>query len=209
MITHYSDIVLDLDTKNPRAEVWAKQDDTGTRTVRATFTDNGAAVTLASVSSAELRVLRPDGAMVVSDAAISSNTVTATFPENALAVGGRGYGDIRLLDSSGNCISAARFILNIEPAAVSNQQVAQSSDFTALLNEYLGGMSFSMLTKSDYDALEEKLETRLYFVTDSDKITMYLGSTELKSGDVTAGLSVLTLAGTSYAPAGATTEQEE
>jgi len=40
-------------------------------------------------------------------------------------------------------------------------------------------------------------------------VTQYLGSTELKSGEITAGLSVLTLAGTSYAPAGATTEQEE
>lgn len=209
MITHYSDIVLDLDTKNPRAEVWTKQDDTGTRGVIATFANNGAAVTLASVSSAELRVLRPDGAMVVAAATISSNKVTATFPEAALAVGGRGYGDIRLLDSSGNCISAARFILNIEPAAVSNQQVAQSSDFTALLNEYMGGMKFKLISRSDYDALTSKAAATLYTVVDADKVTQYLGSIELKSGEITAGLSALTLAGTSYAPAGATTEQEE
>lgn len=171
MITHYSDIVLDLDTKNPRVEVWTKQDDTGTRGVIATFANNGAAVTLASVSSAELRVLRPDGAMVISDAAISSNTVTATFPENALAVGGRGYGDIRLLDSSGNCISAARFILNIEPAAVSNQQVAQSSDFTALLNEYLGGLRIHPpVTASQYAAIDPKDPGTLYIVLPDQEV---------------------------------------
>lgn len=204
MITHYDDITLDLSTDGVRAEVWAKQDDIGTRAVRASFTDAGANVSLSSVSSAELRVLRPDGAMVVSDATISSNTVTATFPENALAVGGRGYGDIRLLDSSGNCISAARFILNIEPAAVSNQQVAQSSDFTALLNEYLGGMKLCKLTKSAYDALATKDSNTLYTVTDGSKVTQYLGETELKSGSVTAGIASIAAVGTSESAQGAT-----
>lgn len=206
MITHYTDITLDLDTQVPRAEVWAKQDDTGTRAVRATFQDNGATVSLSSVSSAELRVLRPDGAMAVAAATISSNKVTATFPETALEVGGRGYGDIRLLDGSGNCISAARFILNIEPAAVSNQQVAQSSDFTALLNEYLGGMKLRKLTKSDYDALATKDSNTLYTVTDGSKVTQYLGETELKSGSVTAGIASIAAVGTSESAQGEITQ---
>jgi hypothetical protein len=206
MITHYDDITLDLSTDGVRAEVWAKQDDNGTRAVRATFTDAGAGVSLSSVSSAELRVLRPDGAMVVAAATISSNKVTATFPENALAVGGRGYGDIRLLDSSGNCISAARFILNIEPAAVSNQQVAQSSDFTALLNEYLGGMKFKLISRSDYDALTVKDPDTLYTVTDGSKVTQYLGETELKSGSVTAGIASIAAVGTSASSQGEITQ---
>lgn len=171
MITHYTDIVLDLDTEVPRTEVWAKQDDVGSRTVRATFTDGGSAVTLSSVSSAELRVLRPDGAMVVSAATISNNTVIAAFPENALAVGGRGYGDIRLLDSSDNCISAARFVLNIEPAAVSNEQVSQTSDFTALLDEYLGGVKLRKLTESAYASLTTKDDNTLYIVVPDPEVT--------------------------------------
>lgn len=205
MITHYTDITLDLDTQVPRAEVWAKQDDTGTRAVRATFQDNGATVSLSSVSSAELRVLRPDGAMVVAAATISSNKVTATFPETALEVGGRGYGDIRLLDGSGNCISAARFLLHISPAAVSNDQVSQS-DFSALLAEYLGGMKLRKLTKSDYDALAQKDSNTLYTVTDGSKVTLYLGETELKSGSVTAGIASIAAVGTSESAQGEITQ---
>lgn len=207
MITHYSDIILDLDTKVPRVEVWAKQDDTGTRTVRATFQNGGASVSLASVDSAELRVLRPDGAMVVSDAAISSNTVTATFPENALSVGGRGYGDIRLLDSNMNCISAARFLLHIEPAAVSNEAVSQTSDFTALLNAYLGGMKLRKLSKSEYEALAAKDPDTLYTVTDGDSVTQYLGEIKLKSGSGSAGALTSIYNGTTSTAAGTLTEE--
>lgn len=207
MITHYSDIVLDLDTKNPRAEVWAKQDDTGTRTVRATFQNGGASVSLASVDSAELRVLRPDGAMVTAEATISSNTVTAVLPENALSVGGRGYGDIRLLDSNMNCISAARFLLHIEPAAVSNEAVSQTSDFTALLNEYLGGMKFKLISRSDYDALTSKAAATLYTVVDADKVTQYLGEIKLKSGSGSAGALTSIYNGTTSTAAGTLTEE--
>ena len=205
MITHYDDITLDLSTDGVRAEVWAKQDDNGTRAVRATFTDAGAGVSLSSVSSAELRVLRPDGAMVVSDAAISSNKVTATFPETALEVGGEGYGDIRLLDGSGNCISAARFLLHISPAAVSNDQVSQS-DFSALLASYLGGMKLRKLTQTEYDALSVKDPDTLYTVTDGSKVTQYLGETELKSGSVTAGIASIAAVGTSESVQGEITQ---
>ena len=170
MITHYTDIMLDLDTKVPRAEVWAKQDDVGSRTIRATFQNSGASVTLSSVNSAELRVLRPDGGMVTAEATINSNTVVATLPENALSVGGRGYGDIRLLDSNMNCISAARFVLHIEPAAVSNETVSQTSDFTALLNEYMGGLHFAALTESEYAVLDPKDSDTLYIVIPDEEV---------------------------------------
>lgn len=218
MITHYSDIVLDLDTEVPRAEVWAKQDDLGSRTIRATFQDNGSAVSLSGIDHAELRVLRPDGAMVVSEATVDGDTVTAVLPENALAVSGRGYGDIRLLDSSDNCISAARFLLHIDAAAVSNEQVAQTSDFRALFqcieNEIsdlftaLGGLSFKKLTKAEYEALETKSDTTLYFVTDGSKVRLYLGELPAGGGGaVTAGLGFIHMNGVTTAPAGAT-EQE-
>lgn len=170
MITHYTDITLDLSTDGERAEVWAKQDDTGSRAVTATFVDNGTPVSLSSVDSAELRVLRPDGAMVTATAEISGNTVTAVFPETALEVGGEGYGDIRLLDGAGGCISAARFILHISPAAVSNDQAAASSDLTALLNSYMGGLHFKALTESEYAALDPKNPDTLYIVTADEEV---------------------------------------
>ncbi|MBR1749960.1 MAG: BppU family phage baseplate upper protein [Ruminococcus sp.] len=186
MITHNTAITLDINTEGLRAEVWAKQDDVQTRTVTASFVNNGAALTLASVSSAELRVLRPDGKMVTSAATISGDTVIAEFPENALSVGGDGYGDIRLLDGNGACISAARFILHVEHAAVSNEAVSQTSEFAALLQgiyDRLGGMSLAKMTREEYDAAQIHFTSTLYAVTDENgKVTLYLGDTELKSG---------------------------
>lgn len=171
MITHYSDIVLDLDTEVPRAEVWAKQDDVGSRTIRATFQDGGSAVSLSGIDHAELRVLRSDGAMVVSEATVDGDTVTALLSENALAVSGRGYGDIRLLDSSDNCISAARFMLHIEAAAVSNEQVAQTSDFRALLDYYMGGLRIHPpVTAAEYAAIDPKDPDTLYIVLPDQEV---------------------------------------
>ena len=207
MITHNTDIVLDLSTDGERAEVWAKQDDTGSRAVTATFVDNGSPVSLSSVDSAELRVLRPDGAMVTAAAEISGNTVTATLPENGLAVSGRGYGDICLLDSEQNCISAARFVLHVEPAAVSNEAVSQSSDFTALLNSYMGGMKLRKLSKSEYEALAVKDPDTLYTVTDGSKVTQYLGEIKLKSGSGSAGALTSIYNGTTSTAAGTLTEE--
>lgn len=206
MIVHNTDIVLDLSTDGERAEVWAKQDDGGTRSIRATFQSGGTSVLLSSVDHAELRVLRPDGGMITSEATIDGNAVIATLTENALSVGGRGYGDIRLLDGESNCISAARFVLHIEPAAVSNNEVAQSSDFVALLNEYMGGMKLRKLSKSEYEALAAKDPDTLYTVTDGDSVTQYLGEIKLKSGSGSAGALTSIYNGTTSTTAGTLTE---
>lgn len=211
MITQNTAITLDIDTAGVRAEVWAKQDDTGTRKVTASFVNGGSPISLSQASNAELRVLRPDGTMVVSTAEISGNTVVAEFPDNALTVGGEGYGDIRLLDSAGKCISAARFVLHIEYAAVSNEQVTQTSDFTALMQgiyERLGGLSFAMLTEEQYNALSPPEANTVYFVSDGKNITQYLGTAKMSGGALTA--STLSAAvNASHGFAASITETEE
>ena len=207
MITHNTDITLDLSTDGFRAEVWAKQDDAGTRQVTARFVNSEADVSLAGVASAELRVLRPDGRMTVTEAQISGDTVAAVFPESALAVGGEGYGDIRLLDGEGGCISAARFILHIEQAAVSNMAAAHSSDLTKLLDDRLGGLSLRQMTQAEYDAAEHPADT-VFYVMDGDSVRQYIGDTELSSGSISAGQLTTHYAGTTATTAGILTEEE-
>lgn len=101
MITHNNNIILDLSCLTPTQTVATKQDDKQSRTITASFTDGGDAISLSGVTSAELRCLRPDGKMTATAAAIIGDTVAAVLPDNALAVAGRGYGDILLIGSGG------------------------------------------------------------------------------------------------------------
>lgn len=196
MITHTSTVTLDISCTQPRAEVIAKQDDNNTRYVTASFVNSGTAVALTGVTSAELRVLRPDGRMVTSSATVSGNTVTAVLPQNALGAAGRGYGDI-LLKNGTQIISAARFSLIVKPAAVSNDQItgdsefavfeerlaATESDLTSFKNQYntekigvdnairslnsrLGGLKFAQITAEAYAALNPPEPSTVYYVTD-------------------------------------------
>ena len=143
MITHNNNIILDLSCLTPTQTVTTKQDDKQSRTITASFTDGGEAVSLSDVASAELRCLRPDGKMTATAAEINGDTVTAVLPDNALAVAGRGYGDILLVGSGSEVISAPRFILKIKSGAVSDLSISSTSDF-ALYREEIADLESSL-----------------------------------------------------------------
>lgn len=110
MITVSTVVELDLSCTAPRARINAKQGDGGTRQIVARFTNGSGVISdLSTVTSAELKILRPDGVTVKAAA-------TATLTTEMLAVAGRAFGDIVLNGDSGS-ISAARFDINIMAAA--------------------------------------------------------------------------------------------
>lgn len=210
MISYTTNIVLDISGK-AQAEVIAKQDDNNTRFISARFVDgSSSSISLSDVSSAECRILRPDGLMVTQEATLSGSGVSLFLSEKALAAAGRGYGDIRLLGSNGECLSATRFVLTVLPSAVSNSKLSTESVFenyskeVATLKSRLNGMSIQRIAKDAYDALTSPSETTIYYVVDdSGKITQYLGSTELSSGKAsTAGLMLLLVSGVATAKTG-------
>ena len=110
-------VELDLSCTAPRARINAKQGDGGTRQIVARFTNgNGVISDISTVTSAELKVLRPDGVTVKAAAALSDGSATATLTTEMLAVAGRAFGDM-VLYGDGESISAARFDVNIMAAA--------------------------------------------------------------------------------------------
>jgi hypothetical protein len=191
MISYKTSIRLDI-SGTSQAEVVAKQDDNATREVEGTFIkSDGTAISISSgIASVEVRILRPDNCMVVLDNAyINANKVLFTLPENALAVSGRGYGDVRLLGSNGEVLSATRFVLTILPSAVSNRQISSSSDFAIYRKDLdtlaanMGGMKLVLISQSDYDDLEAPDSKTVYYVVDENgKVTQYLGAAKLSSG---------------------------
>ena len=117
MITVSTVVELDLSCTAPRARINAKQGDGGTRQIVARFTNGSGVISdLSTVTSAELKVLRPDGVTVKAAAALSDGAATATLTAEMLAVAGRAFGDM-VLYGEGKSISAARFDINIMAAA--------------------------------------------------------------------------------------------
>lgn len=117
MITVSTVVELDLSCTAPRARINAKQGDGGTRQIVARFTNGSGVISdLSTVTSAELKVLRPDGVTVKAAAALSDGAATATLTAEMLAVAGRAFGDM-VLYGDGESISAARFDINIMAAA--------------------------------------------------------------------------------------------
>ena len=110
-------VELDLSCTAPRARINAKQGDGGTRQIVARFANGSGVISdLSTVTSAELKVLRPDGVTVKAAAALSDGSATATLTAEMLAVAGRAFGDM-VLYGDGESISAARFDINIMAAA--------------------------------------------------------------------------------------------
>lgn len=110
-------VELDLSCTAPRARINAKQGDGGTRQIVARFTNGSGVISdLSTVTSAELKVLRPDGVTVKAAATLSDGSATATLTAEMLAVAGRAFGDV-VLYGDGESISAARFDINIMAAA--------------------------------------------------------------------------------------------
>ena len=117
MITVSTVVELDLSCTAPRARINAKQGDGGTRQIVARFTNGSGVISdLSTVTSAELKILRPDGVTVKAAAALSDGSATATLTAEMLAVAGRAFGDM-VLYGDGESISAARFDINIMAAA--------------------------------------------------------------------------------------------
>lgn len=59
----------------------------------------------------------------------------------------------------------------------------------AEINAMLNGLSFIKISKADFDTLAVKDSNTVYYVYNGDKITMYMGETNL-SGGATAGNAI-------------------
>lgn len=63
-------------------------------------------------------------------------------------------------------------------------------DIMALINEILArldGVSFMILSKEEYDSLEEKDPTKVYYVFNNNKVEQYMGEAKLSGASITAG----------------------
>ena len=115
MVTTQS-ITLDLHTQAYyKTSVYAKQGDTGTRQIEVSLAEHGKPYTIPEGVSASFRCVKPDNTSCISPGVIQDGKIIVEFSQQILAVPGTVLADICLEDSNGDTLSAASFVIRVEP----------------------------------------------------------------------------------------------
>lgn len=129
---YIQELSLELNSNTAYSTVGAKQGDNNSRVVVIHITENGEDYNLREhgVSSAYFRLRKPDGKAVINTATISDDgeTVSIVLTSQALAVSGRGYADVTLMQGS-QILSTISFILLIMSSPGVAQEATSSNEF--------------------------------------------------------------------------------
>lgn len=164
----YTELVLDVACEDQPIIVPTKQYDNLTRHLRIGMYDSrtGDSVDIDSSLSAQLRVRRPDGVLVVLEAEInSSDQVLATLTESCLKIAGKALVDVKVFQGQ-KVFSAASFALDIQQTATGTYSAASG---------ILTKANLEAINKSDFEALEYKDVNTLYVVVDGASASLYWG----------------------------------
>lgn len=126
-----SDIILDVNSNTAYTVIGAKQGDNDTRIVNAHLVQNGQPYIIDSGAKATFRFRKPDGKAVMNDAIIedrSQGLIKIGLTNQALAVAGRGYGDI-VLTKNREILSTVSFIVVIMSAPQVLSEIVSSNEF--------------------------------------------------------------------------------
>ena len=131
-----TDIKLDLARNGSPPTVWAKQNDSSTRYIRARLLESGADFAVETGVQARIRVLKPDNTAIYNIAEIDTPETSGTYVDaeltsQALAVPGVAIAEIGLY-SEQQILTTFVFYLRIERSAVSDEQIESTDEFTVL-----------------------------------------------------------------------------
>lgn len=134
MAQYVQPITLDVAGRDVYKYVYAKQGDTGSRSVCATILANGEKITPEAGATAKFRAVKPDGTSVLSDATVNSDgTITVEFPDQTLTAAGVVTADIVLFGADGEALSTVSFKIEVEEAPVGSK-AASDNDFLSLVS---------------------------------------------------------------------------
>ncbi len=190
-----TEIKLDIACNTPPPTVYAKQGDSGTRFIKVILLENGALYTIESEITARIRILKPDKTAIYNFATISNNEIIAELTSQALAVEGVAVAEIGLFKEK-QILSTFLFYIIIERSAVSDEQIESSNEFSVLESTIrqataaMGGMSFAIISRADFDALTSKSPTTSYYVReDNGGVKLYLGDVEISGGGLSSAFA--------------------
>lgn len=140
MDSYVKSISVDVNAEENYTMVKAKQGDKINRKLAITLKKDGANFTPSGVSEIWFRVEKPDSNIVIvkstdsgSPISVSGNVYTVDLTEQCLTASGEAWCDIAFLDSDGNTLSSAAFVMKIIPMP-NGDSARSSSAWTDLQN---------------------------------------------------------------------------
>lgn len=140
MDSYVKPITLDVNAIDNYALIQAKQGDIENRKIAIMLKKDGADFAPTGVSEIWFRVEKPDHNIAIvkstdegSAISTSDNVYTVTLSEQCLTASGMAWCDIAFIDSSGNTLSSAAFVMNIVPMP-NGDSARSSSAWTDLQN---------------------------------------------------------------------------
>lgn len=128
-------------------------------------------LSVSDTATIEMRLRRPDGALIVADASLDGIDLTTEM----LYAPGKAVGEFRATQGE-KIIATENFIVEISPMPVGSQPSGVISK-TA---------NICLIDKAEYDKISEKSTNTLYYVTEikggKKTVTQYLGDIKLSGG---------------------------
>ena len=124
-------LTLDVGLRDSYKVVFAKMGDTERRVI-AEIKDNGEEYSLAGVNTVEVRCRKADGKQVTKNATKENNTAVIDISGQMTTCKGTAIVDVVLYGTSGGVLSTAKFYLNVDDGAVSEDEIKSSNEYESL-----------------------------------------------------------------------------
>ena len=124
-------LTLDLGLRDSYKVVFAKIGDSERRVI-AEIKDNGEEYSLTGVNTVEVRCRKADGKQVTKNATKENNTIVIDISGQMTTCKGTAIVDVVLYGTSGGVLSTAKFYLNVDDGAVSEDEIKSSNEYESL-----------------------------------------------------------------------------
>lgn len=124
-------ITLDVGLRDSYKVVFAKIGDTERRVI-AEIKDNGETYSLTGVKTVEVRCRKADGKQVTKNASTENNTIIIDISRQMTTCKGTAIVDVVLYGTDGGVLSTAKFYLNVDDGAVSEEDIKSSNEYESL-----------------------------------------------------------------------------
>lgn len=124
-------LTLDVGLRDSYKVVFAKMGDTERRVI-AEIKDNGEDYSLAGVNTVEVRCRKADGKQVTKNATKDNNTIVIDISGQMTTCKGTAIVDVVLYGTDGGVLSTAKFYLNVDDGAVSEDDIKSNNEYESL-----------------------------------------------------------------------------
>ena len=124
-------LTLDVGLRDSYKVVFAKMGDTERRVI-AEIKDNGEDYSLTGVNTVEVRCRKADGKQVTKNATKDNNTIVIDISGQMTTCKGTAIVDVVLYGTDGGVLSTAKFYLNVDDGAVSEDDIKSSNEYESL-----------------------------------------------------------------------------